>query len=84
MSVMPDAEKMMAILRGVFNNHHAIANLYPRIISQLACREENPISIELVVRLAMADYTDGMPAAFMVITSRLADECIEALVKELS
>jgi hypothetical protein len=84
MSVMPDAERMMAILRGVYDGPHTTANLYSRIISRLSGREEDPISIELVVRLAMADYTDGMPTAMIATTSLLVDKYIEALVRELS
>lgn len=61
---LPAADEMLARLRSVMNEPHAVANLYPRITRDEGMRK-TPEGIEMLVTLAIHDYAEGEPPAVL-------------------
>ena len=57
---LPDAPEMMSRLRSVLDEPHAVAKLYPKI-TRHAGERKNRDGIELMLTLAICDYTENLP-----------------------
>lgn len=78
---LPDADEMMRRLRTVMNENHAVANLYPRI-TKYAGEQRTPIGVNLMVTLAVYDYSDGLPKTVAAGLEVMIPDFVQALTSE--
>jgi hypothetical protein len=76
-----DAKTMLERLRKVNDNAHYEERFFPLLTKQ-AGRELNGLGVLMAVQLAIADYTDGMPALMANLMQYQVDAFCAALVDD--
>lgn len=77
--ILPSAEEIMAALRGVYDDPHAVKGLYPGICEH-AGQPKEPSGIELMLLLAIHDYTADLPASVETAMSMFVPNFLVALI----
>lgn len=80
---LPSAEEIMAALRGVYDDPHAVKGLYPRICEH-AGQPKTPSGLELMLLLAIHDYAAGLLPSVEAAMSMFIPNFIAALTEASS
>ena len=79
--VLPEREDMLRRLKSVLDEPHAVERFYPLILKD-AGRELVGMGVVMMLQLAIADYTAGMPPIMMAVVQMNVDDYITALVDD--
>ena len=75
---LPDREEMLRRLIAFDDNSHLVQKFYPKLLKD-AGTEKVPIGVVMILTLAIADYTEGMPIQMQVIMEMKAQEIIKCM-----
>ena len=79
--ILPDHEDMLRRLKSVMDEPHAVEQLYPLILKN-AGRELVGMGVVMMLQLAIADYTAGLPPIISILVQQRVDDYITALVDD--
>lgn len=79
--ILPDREDMLRRLKSVMDEPHAVEQFYPLILKD-AGRELVGMGVVMMLQLAIADYTAGLPPVMGAMLQMRVDDYITALVDD--
>lgn len=76
---LPDAETIMSRLTAVSDERLCVERLYPAL-ARYAGKVRVPMGIVMMLQLAIADFTEGMPPMMIAVLNMNMNGYIDALV----
>jgi len=77
-SKLPDRDEMLRRLVALDNNSHLVQKFYPKLLKD-AGTEKFPLGVVMLLILAIADYTKGMPIQMQGIMEMKVPEIIKCM-----